>query len=191
LKQAAFGFTYIGGVGEALALLAHGISLDPLDSGFYILRAQADFYSRRYDQAIGNAKKALLVAPEHQIPHAIIGDSLRELGRFADAQAAYRGLSADTLLRIIAEAILAARMKDRIGATTRIASLQRMAGDAVSYQLGQVYAELGETNQAFAALNKAMEVKDPGLLTLKKDPVMDPIRADPRFAVLLKGLDFP
>jgi serine/threonine-protein kinase len=191
LKQAAFGFTYIGDPGEALALLAHGISLDPLDSGFYILRAQASFYSRRYDQAIDDAKKALLVAPEHQIPHAIIGDSLRELGRFANAQAAYRRLSADSLLRLISEAILAARIRDRTGATTRIARLQQMAGDAVSYQIGQIYAELGETDQAFAALDKAMEVKDPGLITLKKDPVMDPIRTDPRFAALLKRLNFP
>ena len=131
------------------------------------------------------------MAPEHQIPHAIIGDSLRELGRFAEAQAAYRRLSADSLLRLISEAILAARTRDRTGATTRIARLQQMAGDAVSYQIGQIYAELGETDQAFAALDKAMKVKDPGLITLKKDPVMDPIRTDPRFAALLKRLNFP
>jgi len=191
LKQTAFGFTYIGDAGEVLALLARGISLDPLDSSFYILRAQADFYSRRYDQAIDGAKKALLVAPDHQIPHAIIGDSLRELGRFADARASYRKLSEGSLLRIIGEAILAARTRDRTGATTRIGRLQQIAGDAVSYQIGQICSALGETDRAFAALDKAMEVKDPGLLTLQKDPVMDPIRTDPRFAALLKHLNFP
>ena len=191
LKQTAFGFTYIGDPGEVLALLDRGISLDPLDAGFYILRAQANFYSRRYDQAIDGAKKALLVAPDHQIPHAIIGDSLRELGRFADAQAAYRKLSEGSLLRIIGEAILAARTRDRTGATTRIGRLQQIAGDAVSYQIGQICSALGETDRAFAALDKAMEVKDPGLITLKKDPVMDPIRTDPRFDALLKHLNFP
>jgi serine/threonine-protein kinase len=191
LKQAAFCFTYIGDADEVLANLAHGISLDPLDSVFYVLLAQANFYSRRYEQAIEGAKKALLVAPERQTPHAIIGDSLRELGKFADAQAAYRRISADSLLRLIGEATLAARTRDRTGAITRIARLQQMAGDAVSYQIGQIYAELGETNRAFAALDKAIEVKDPGLITLKKDPVMDPIRTDPRFAALLKRLQFP
>ena len=74
---------------------------------------------------------------------------------------------------------------------TRIARLQQIGGDAWSYQYGQIHAQLGETDRAFAALDKAVEVKDPGLISLKKDPVLDPIRPDPRFAALLKRLKFP
>lgn len=191
LKTAALNLIYLGDGDEALARLTHGLSLDPLDAGFHINRAQAHYYSRRYNQAIDAAKKALSVAPERQAPHLVIGDSLQELGKFAEARAEYQKVPADDPFRITGEATIAARTRDRAGATTRIASLQQSYGDAASYQYGQIHAQLGESDRAFAALDKAMEVKDPGLQTLKKDPVLDPIRPDPRFAALLKRLKFP
>ena len=191
LKTAAGNLLYIGDADEALAQLAHGLSLDPLDPSFHVTRAQAYYLSRRYDRAIDSARKALAVAPERQQPHMIIGDSLQELGKFAEAQAEYRKMPADDPFRITGEAILAARTGDRAGATTGIARLQHMMGDAASYQYGQIHTQSGEADLAFAALDKALEVKDPGLIALKKDPVMDPIRPDPRFAALLKRLKFP
>jgi serine/threonine-protein kinase len=191
LKLAASNLTSIGDADEVLAHLAHGLSLDPLDATFHALRATANYYSRRYNQAIDDARKTLAVAPERQGPHLTIGDSLLELGKFAEARAAYQKVPADDPFRITGEAILAARTGDRAGAATRLARLQQSYGDAASYQYGQIHAQLGEADRAFAVLDKAVEVKDPGLITLKKDPVMDPIRPDPRFAALLKRLKFP
>jgi tetratricopeptide (TPR) repeat protein len=191
LKLAASNLIYFGDADEVFTHLAHGLSLDPLDPTFHVVRAQAYYYSRRYNQAIDDARKALSIAPERQAPRLIIGDSLQELGKFAEARAAYQKMPADDLLRIASEAILAARTNGRAGANTRIASLRQMAGEAASYQYGQIFAQLGETDRAFAALDKAVEVKDPGLIGLKKDPVLDPIRPDPRFAALLKRLKFP
>jgi tetratricopeptide (TPR) repeat protein len=191
LKSTANTLAYLGDADEALAHLAHGLSLDPLDATFHVLRAQAYYNSRRYNQAIDDARKALSVAPERQGPHILIGNSLQELGKFAEARAEYQKLPADYFLRIAGEAILAARTRDRAGAATRIARLQQSYGNAASYQYGQIHAQLGEADRAFAALDKAVEVKDPGLESLKKDPMMDPIRSDPRFAALLKRLKFP
>jgi tetratricopeptide (TPR) repeat protein len=191
LKSTAISLLYLGDADEALANLTHGLSLDPLDSAFHFLRAEAYYYSRRYNQAIDDATKALAVAPERQAPHLVIGDSFQQLSKFTEAQAEYQKMPRDDLFRTASEAILAARTKDRAGAATHIARLQQLAGDAVSYQYAQIHAQLGETDRAFAALDKAMEVKDPGLIGLKKDPVMDPIRPDPRFAALLKRLKFP
>jgi hypothetical protein len=54
-----------------------------------------------------------------------------------------------------------------------------------------VYAQARENNRAFAALAKGFEVKDPGLTGIRTDPFMDPIRGDPRYAALVKKLDFP
>ena len=191
LKSAAYNLTYLGEADEALAHVAHGLSLDPLDPVFHGLRAGAHYNSRRYSQAIEDANKALSIAPERQTPRTYIGYSLQELGKFADARAEYAKMPADHAFRITGEAILAARTGDRAGAAARIARLQQMGGDAWSYQYGQIFAQLSETDRAFAALDKALEVKDPGLIWLKKDPVLDPIRPDPRFAALLKRLKFP
>ena len=39
--------------------------------------------------------------------------------------------------------------------------------------------------------NGSHEVKDAGLIYLKVDPFLDPIRNDPRYAALLRRLNFP
>jgi hypothetical protein len=62
-------------------------------------------------------------------------------------------------------------------------------GDAASYQFAQAYAQRGEPDKAFAALRRGLEVSDPGLNTLRVDPLFDSIRKDPRFAAILKELD--
>jgi TolB-like protein/Flp pilus assembly protein TadD len=191
LKSTAYPLIHLGDADEVLAHLTQGLSLDPLDATFHSQRAQAYYYSRHYNEAIDDARKALSVAPERQLPHSIIGNSLQELGKFAEAQVEYRKLPADDFFRIASEAIMAARTRDRAGAATRLARLQQSDGDAGSYQYGQIHAQLGETDRAFAALDKAADLKDPGLIALKKDPVLDPIRPDPRFAALLKRLKFP
>jgi tetratricopeptide (TPR) repeat protein len=58
------------------------------------------------------------------------------------------------------------------------------------YQLGQVYAQWGNVDEALHYLNKAHEYEDPGLSQLQVDPLLDPIREDPRFIQMLKDLKF-
>ena len=64
-------------------------------------------------------------------------------------------------------------------------------GDTASYNVAGIYAQARDSDRAFATLAKAVEVKDPGLTGLKTDPFLDPIRADPRYASLVKQLSFP
>ena len=55
----------------------------------------------------------------------------------------------------------------------------------------EIYAQSGQTDRAFAELDLAFRVKDPGMLYLKVDPFLDPIRGDPRYAPLVKRMNFP
>lgn len=61
----------------------------------------------------------------------------------------------------------------------------------VVYQLAQIHAQLGDKDSAMADLDRAWTVKDPGLLWLRTDPWVDPLRSDPRFAALLRKMNFP
>jgi len=97
----------------------------------------------------------------------------------------------DNVFRRTLEAILAARSEDRAGAEALIAKIRANHGDFASYQYGEIYAQMGDTDRAFAALDKAVEARDPGLLYLGRDPFLDPIRCDPRYAALRKRLKFP
>ena len=40
-------------------------------------------------------------------------------------------------------------------------------------------------------LEKALKLRDPGLPYSKTDPLLDPLRADPRFQTVLRELRFP
>lgn len=53
-----------------------------------------------------------------------------------------------------------------------------------------VYLALGDKDQAIEWLKKDFEVKDNWMNQLKVDPVMDPLRSDPRFQVLLRKMKF-
>jgi TolB-like protein/Tfp pilus assembly protein PilF len=61
----------------------------------------------------------------------------------------------------------------------------------VRYDLATMYAQLGEKDKAFEALNDAYENREFGLLGIKVDPRLDPLRDDPRFSELLKKVGFP
>ena len=61
-------------------------------------------------------------------------------------------------------------------------------GDSALYQQAEVLAQWGDADRAFATLARAKEVGDSGLLYMESDPLLDPIRADPRFASFLKTL---
>jgi tetratricopeptide (TPR) repeat protein len=55
-----------------------------------------------------------------------------------------------------------------------------------SGRLALVYAALGEKNQAFDRLEEAYRERSDSVVFLKVEPRLDPLRADPHFADLLR-----
>jgi len=70
-------------------------------------------------------------------------------------------------------------------------SMRQRYGDSTLYQYAEVYAQLGDVDRAFDALDAAFKARDPGLAGMKVDRFLDPIRRDPRFAALEAKLNFP
>jgi hypothetical protein len=56
------------------------------------------------------------------------------------------------------------------------------------YTIATIYAGLGEKDQAFKWLEKAVEDRDIWLMNLKVDPVLKSLRYDPRFERLLQRI---
>src|SRR5512140_1324983 len=59
-------------------------------------------------------------------------------------------------------------------------------GIAVSGGMSEIYAGLGENENALASLEKAYEDGDFGLINLKVNPVFDSLRNDSRYHELLR-----
>jgi len=191
LRRALNTLHWLGDGAQALALADRLITLDPLDAFPYFQRGDCLYTLRRYGEAIEAQNKALSLAPQRIFPRVGLSSSLILLGRPGEAQAVLQKMPPDHVLRLTLEAILAARGKDHAEAEVFIARIRAQGGDFASYQYGQIYAQMGDVDRSFAALNKAVEVRDPGLLFLRRDPFLDPIRPAPRYAALLKRLKFP
>jgi hypothetical protein len=56
---------------------------------------------------------------------------------------------------------------------------------------GGIYAQRGDRDKALEWLETAVRMRDPGLVFLKTDPLMDPLRNEPRFQAAERALKFP
>jgi hypothetical protein len=66
-----------------------------------------------------------------------------------------------------------------------------MQGDTTACQYSTIYAQWGDTAKALGWLESAMRLRDPGLSLLKSDPLMDPLRKEPRYQTIERDLKFP
>jgi hypothetical protein len=84
---------------------------------------------------------------------------------------------------------------DKLGrhadAEAQLAKTKAALGDAASYQHAAVYAQWGNRTKALESLDTAMRTRDPGLVYVKTDPLMDPLRQEPRFQAIERELKFP
>ena len=61
-------------------------------------------------------------------------------------------------------------------------------GNRWTYEIAEVYAYLGDADEAFAWFDRAIERRDASLAATVTDPFLDGIRDDPRFDELLRKL---
>jgi serine/threonine-protein kinase len=191
LTMALLGIIYLGNDQEALRVADRVTALDPLNSKAYQFKAELLKVTRRFPQAIEALREALKLAPNLLSSRTSIAENLILMDRPAEATGLLLAMPADYPYRLAAEGIIAARSHDVAGAERSIGKLRQIGGDALSYQIAQISAQAGDRDRAFATLEIAVEAKDPGLITAKRDPFLDPIRRDPRYGALIRRLNFP
>ena len=60
-----------------------------------------------------------------------------------------------------------------------------------AFSIALVYTGLGDHDNAFAWLEKSYRDRSTFMVYVKADPLLDPVRSDPRFIALLHRMDFP
>lgn len=189
LQAAVIAFVAGGETRQALGFANRMVEIDPLNPLSHRRRYYALFYDRQYDACIAEAQRTLKLAPNLALPPYFIALSLIMKGQPREAQRYLEMLPADLTVRLAAEAVVAGRLGDRALSDRKLDQLRSIYGDAASYQFAQAYAQRGQRDRAFAALERGFAVSDPGLNTLRVDPLFDPIRRDPRFAAMLKRVE--
>jgi predicted negative regulator of RcsB-dependent stress response len=121
--------------------------------------------------------------------NAAIGDALLMLGRNEEARAAYAAEPVKDF-SLAGAAIVERRLGSSAAAKAAMGKLVEDLGDRVLYQQAQILAQWGERDTALTRLEQARRIGDSGLIYARNDPLLDPLRKDPRFKRLLGSIGF-
>jgi TolB-like protein/Tfp pilus assembly protein PilF len=173
----------------ARAAIARAAQLDPLNARTFRLIGEVEYSARRYAQSIPPVERALALNPKLSVAHAAIGASRLMLGQ-VDAARAEFALEPSSLFRLTGLAIIDRRQGRTAEAEKSLHALVEEHGDNSLYQQAQIYAQWSRGADAIAALLRALAQGDAGLVYVRNDPLIDPLRSDARFIQLLGRLGF-
>lgn len=185
---------------EALTEIKRAHELDPLSLP---INVGVGFYyhlTRQYKRAIEEYRRAIEMDPDFGMAHFGLAMSCVQNFMYDEAVEEYRaamGISgASPLMRAgIGHAYAMSGRRDR--ARKILKELSENFGDGAApgaaeqqyvsaYGLAALCAALGDKSAAFEWLRRACDTRSEGLFWLQVDPALDSLRADPRFANILR-----
>ncbi len=178
-----------GRTDEALSAIARAREIDPLSPLVHRMAGLIRIAGRQFDQALPPLQQSLSLAPKQSVAQGAIALVRLQQGRLNEARAAWQAEPNDAL-RLSGLAIVERRLGNGSAAQAALDALVRGQGDSALYQQAEVKAQWGDAGGAMALLQRARTVGDDGLLDMKTDALLDPLRPDPRFAALLADIGF-
>lgn len=178
----------------AEALLA--AELDPLSVSIRRSAGWAMYYARRPDLALDHLRRAAAMDPTSGETFRILGLAHTLLGNDAEAEAAFREaipLSGHADYAVAGLAHLDALRGRAHRAREALDTLRREA-DAryVSpVAFATIHAGLGDADATFDAMERCYQERRGWMAYLKVQPVLDPVRGDPRLANWLRRMGLP
>jgi TolB-like protein/Tfp pilus assembly protein PilF len=181
----------IGRPAEALAEAKRAQDLDPLSLNNNASFAAILYHLRRFDHAVEELRKTLVLEPSFGFAHSMLGWVYGEKSMYAEAIAEFQSaLRIDKgnwqaiggLGRAYAKSgkrTEARKMADDLAERCKLGHVPALA-------VAMVYIGLDDKDRAFDWLGKALEQRGLLMTFLRIDPLYDPLRSDPRFNDLLR-----
>ncbi len=174
------------------------LEIDPLNPFSRVQPVWVAFFSRRYDESIANAKTLVELSPNNLMgPFFLAGgyaakrmgpEVVRECARVMEL------LSGAFVMQPIAAC---AANLGVVGRTTEARQLlQRLEHPPAGIWLdpvpmGDAYAGVGDIDRAIEWYQRGLDERSPNMIYMAVDSTADSVRADPRFQVLLREMNFP
>jgi TolB-like protein/tetratricopeptide (TPR) repeat protein len=183
-------FVTMGRTEEGLSKIRRAIAMDQLNPKGYALLSFALGDAQRYREAIEASDRALQIDANSSDVKNARGLNYLLLGEFDSARESCETEKRDWQGRLCM-AILYNRLGRHPDAESERAALQAESGEGVAYQMAEIYAQWGNIPKALDWLDTAYRLPDSGIVTLRVDQLVDPLRKEPRFREIERKLNFP
>jgi TolB-like protein/tetratricopeptide (TPR) repeat protein len=181
---------YMGHFDAGLAAIRRAVVLDPLARRSHYALGLALYTARRYEEAVAAFAGVISLDPDYKSTYGDRGLAYYGLGDLQSGRASCE-TKRDYWFTQQCLAVIYDKLGRHADAEAELAKLKAAQGDTSAYQYAAIYAQWGNRAKALEWLETALRLRDPGLEWLKTDPLLDPLRKEPRFKAIERELKFP
>jgi Tfp pilus assembly protein PilF len=187
-----FGNMNLSMVGEFDRAIAEGnraLELDPLSLIINADLGQNLMLARRYDEAIDQLRKTLTMDPRFYYARWTLGEALQMRGQTGEAMAEYQKAAEITddpmVMALLAQGY--AKTGERDKAWDLLSQLEQLASRRYvgPFTFALVHLAVGEKEKSMDGLERAYRERDPSIVGIKVEPLLDSLRGHPRFELLV------
>jgi serine/threonine protein kinase/Tfp pilus assembly protein PilF len=183
---------------EGLLHLRRAVALDPLNLQYQSNLGQGLSNARQYAAAVEQLKKTIEMDPNFAQAHGQLANIYRVMGRYDLAVEEFKQANRlfndqeelaiwEAVSRVYAKSGSKAALTREIQLHVQLSKRRYVDPASIAYS----YAELGDKEQTFAWLSKALAERSSGLESVKIVVAIDSWRSDPRHVDLLKKMGLP
>ena len=183
----------MGRIAESEAETQRSLKLDPVDDGLISCLCWHSYAAHDYEQTLIMARKALVSQPNNFWEHTILGWTLEQKGMPDEAIPEFQKAAAASgdmpmFVAALGQAYAMAGKRQEAEKILQALSVKAKTVYVSPFDIATIYAALGEKDEAFIWLDKAVDERSTFLPYAKWEQRLDPLRSDPRFKNLLQRI---
>ena len=187
LISAAQAAAIFGDYNGAVNLAQKAVALDPVNAQVRVYLATALLQARRPAESRAEFERVAELNPS--TPWAFAGSGMANLveGKNAEALVASERDTSE-FGRLVVCAVALWNLHRNQESDAALATLIKDDADVGAFQIAEVYSARGDKDEAFAWLERARRQQDGGLAYYPNEPLLDPLRSDPRWVTFQRSM---
>ena len=185
-----------GRMDHAVSMAERALELDPLSLPVQMAWGVALWFAGRIEESLHVFEKTIELDPGFATSHFNLANTYLSQGRFEEALAALDAFSRldpdrqppETVAELRAGYAAAGERGFWEATLEALGSRIDRLPTGARFDMAQACAQLGRTDEAFDHLDRLIEARHPSTPQVLWDPLMEPLRSDPRFEELKRKM---